>query len=65
MFRIQRAVALIDGIGAQTQKITLRCQRGLKNSPTVRQQAAEGEPQIRGTPYTKLSVGIPKEIFPK
>lgn len=45
------------------QKLSIRCSRGFKN-PARSYCAKAEEKVISGTPYNKLTVGIPKEVFP-
>lgn len=67
MFRIQRAAALFDCVGCQTQKVVLVATRNIRNSSCLYQEAAQKkvaeQPAVRGIPYTKLSIGVPKETF--
>lgn len=59
MFRIQRAAALVDTIHSQTHKLAVRYQ-GLHTSPFRRCTPAE---EIKGTPYSKITLGVPKETY--
>lgn len=63
MFRIQKAAVLIDGLSSQAYKVSLRCHRGLKHTSRVFQEAQKAEEVIRGTPYSKITLGVPKETF--
>lgn len=57
------SVAILADLGCHIQKLSVRCSRGFKNAPRNFCQKAE-EKVIAGTPYEKLTVGVPKEIFP-
>jgi len=64
MFRLQRTSLLVDSISSVTQKT----RRNFCNSTCLRQEAKKAaaavpEPPIRGVPYSKLTIGIPKEAF--
>ncbi|XP_052260057.1 NAD(P) transhydrogenase, mitochondrial-like [Dreissena polymorpha] len=62
--RIQSASMLVD-MGFHVQKLSVRCSRGFKNAArNYCQKAPKEEKVIAGTPYKKLSVGVPKESFP-
>lgn len=65
MLRIQTAALLADSIGSHVSRLTLRCSRGLKQAGRQFSQKADKEvPPVRGVPYSKLSIGVPKELFP-
>ena len=63
--KIQKAALLADSIGSHVAKLQVRCSQGLKvaGRPTSRKLSSEA-PAPRGTPYSKLTIGVPKEIFP-
>ncbi|KAH3896843.1 hypothetical protein DPMN_021025 [Dreissena polymorpha] len=62
--RIQSVSMLVD-MGFHVQKLSVRCSRGFKNAArNYCQKAPKEEKVIAGTPYKKLSVGVPKESFP-
>lgn len=67
MFRLQRAAALFECVGCQTQKPVLLATRSIKNSSCLYQEAATKkaaeQPVVRGVPYSKLTIGVPKESF--
>ena len=63
MLKVQTAALLADSIGSHVNKLSLRCSRGLKTAGRQFCQKAE-EVAPRGTAYNKLSIGVPKEIFP-
>lgn len=58
-----KSVAILADLGCHVQKLSLRCSRGFKTSSRYFCAKAE-EKAVSGTPYEKLTVGIPKEIFP-
>lgn len=60
--RIQ-SVAILADIGCHVQKLSVRCSRGFRYAPRTFCQKAE-ERVIAGTPYSKMTVGVPKEMFP-
>ena len=60
MFHIQKAAVVIDNFGSQLQKLSVCCSRGFKHSTRRFQEANE---EIKGTPYSKLTIGVPKETF--
>ncbi|ESN99542.1 hypothetical protein HELRODRAFT_113658 [Helobdella robusta] len=69
MFRIQVATSfLVDNLGSRTHKSICIVTRNLRSSSCLFQEAAKKEAKkeapILGTPYTKLTIGVPKEIFP-
>jgi len=53
---------LID-LGFHAQKLSVRCSRGFKNAAKNYCAKAE-QTTVAGTPYNKLTVGVPKETFP-
>ncbi|XP_045181151.2 NAD(P) transhydrogenase, mitochondrial-like [Mercenaria mercenaria] len=57
------SVAILADLGCHIQKLSVRCSRGFKNAPRNFCQKAE-EKVVAGTPYEKMTVGIPKEMFP-
>lgn len=64
MLKVQTAALLADSIGSHINKLSLRCCRGLKTSGRQFCQKADAEVAPRGVPYNKLSIGVPREIFP-
>lgn len=57
MYRLQKAASVFENIGIQCQKWT---NRGFKGSSRQWQKAEEPP---KGLPYTKLTIGVPKETF--
>ena len=63
MFRIHRAALAIDSLGCQTLRAPPKANsRGFHFSAPVR-RAEQAEEAIKGIPYSKLSIGVPKETF--
>ncbi|WAR17129.1 NNTM-like protein [Mya arenaria] len=60
--RIQSVAILVD-LGCHVQKLSVRCSRGFKQ-PARNFCAKAEEKVVSGTPYNKLTVGVPKETFP-
>lgn len=58
-----KSAAILADLGCHVQKLSIRCSRGFKNAPRNFCQKAE-EKVVAGTPYNKITVGIPKEMFP-
>ncbi|KAK3087026.1 hypothetical protein FSP39_000577 [Pinctada imbricata] len=54
---------LLTNITTNVQKLTLRCSRVVRNPARKYCQKAEKE-GARGIPYSKLTIGVPKETFP-
>ena len=63
MLKVQTAALLADSIGSHISKLSIRCSRGLKTTGRQFCQKADKEVAPRGTPYNKLSIGVPKEIY--
>ncbi|GFN92167.1 NAD(P) transhydrogenase, mitochondrial [Plakobranchus ocellatus] len=61
MLRVHKAAVMAD-ISSHAFKISARCSRGLRTAVSQLCQKAESE-TIAGIPYTKLSIGVPKELF--
>lgn len=64
MLKVQTAALLADSIGSHVNKLSLRCCRGLKTSGRQFCQKVDKEVTPRGVPYSKLTIGVPREIFP-
>lgn len=69
MFRIQKAASvLIDNLGSRTRKCVVVVSRNIKNSSCLYQESATKKEAaaapVRGIPYSKLTIGVPKETFP-
>ncbi|KAL8607666.1 hypothetical protein ACOMHN_039340 [Nucella lapillus] len=64
MLKVQTAALLADSIGSHINKLSLRCCRGLKTSGRQFCQKVDKEVAPRGVPYNKLSIGVPRELFP-
>ena len=69
MFRIQKAASvLIDNLGSRTRKCVVIVSRNIKNSSCLYQESSTKKEAaaapVRGIPYSKLTIGVPKETFP-
>ncbi|XP_076438085.1 NAD(P) transhydrogenase, mitochondrial-like isoform X2 [Babylonia areolata] len=64
MLKVQTAALLADSIGSHVSKLSLRCCRGLRTSGRQFCQKADEVVAPRGIPYNKMSIGVPREIFP-
>ena len=64
MFRLQKAATLVDNLGSQAFRVTIQCRRGFQRSARTFQEAQKAAEEIvRGTPYSNLTIGVPKETF--
>ncbi|XP_052685519.1 NAD(P) transhydrogenase, mitochondrial-like [Crassostrea angulata] len=61
LFKLHTSAKLVT-LGSSVQSLSLRCSRGLKNPARFFSQKAEQEAP-KGIPYSKLTIGVPKEIF--
>lgn len=60
LLRLHQTALLAGNLGCHITKLSSRCSRGLKTS--TRYLSSEGT--VPGVPYNKLSIGVPKELFP-
>ena len=67
MFRLKAAsTSLVDQLSNRTSKTVHIITRSFKNSSSLYKEAAkEGVPPVRGISYSNLSIGVPREVFPK
>lgn len=63
MWSRARNTTLLINISQDIQKLSLRCSRGFKQAAKSYCQKVEKDAPIPGTPYSKLSIGVPKESF--
>lgn len=64
LYRVPTTSLLVN-LGSSVEKLSIQCSRGFKNAPrSYCQKAQKAEKVITGIPYKKLTVGVPKEIFP-
>lgn len=66
LLRMCHASALADGFGINLRKLSARCGHGLKIPSRGYCQKVENEAKvIAGIPYKNITIGVPREIFPK
>ena len=61
MYRLQQAVLAVDHMSYQVYRVAQNVSCGLRTTQVIRQDATE----IKGTPYSKMSIGVIKESFAK
>jgi NAD(P) transhydrogenase len=62
MFRLQKAACLVENLGDQVSKLAQQtCRRGFRSTKQYFRAAEEAPQTVPGIPYTKLSIGVPKE----